>query len=225
MNDIYQSILIEIETLLKDEAYEEASQRINSELSMPYLPRDFEEKILLLKKECDYYLADKKETSGYSLEDILEDLKSADPAIQLKAASSLGGVHLASITDELKEFLASNPNPEAAALVIETIANQGVKDTFIYKQDGQEISFKGDEVVPVEKSQCFYTCLDLLKGYLECDYAYFLHLSINELVHRFFRHLPLSFPLESAHDIVNEVIYDISMAMDDGKTYKEVMKN
>ena len=96
---------------------------------MPYIPIDIEQKLKSYKRELNYRLSDVKEIKEDSLDSLLRKLK-GKPKSQLAAASVLVTRNLRDCLVEIKDYLSKDPCPEAAALLIEGLAEQEISDEF-----------------------------------------------------------------------------------------------
>lgn len=221
MNKAYLEAINNIKSLISEEKYIEANFILNEELSQPYIPSDVEEVLISLKKDLNYYLVEDKNYKNIDIDKILRMLKGNEKS-QLYAANLLCDIDLKEVIDEIKDYLAKDPCPEAASLIIDKIAKQKIDEEFIYKKNGLEYIFEGSLVDPVEESDGFKKALELLNNYLCNDYPYMLELTRPALVHYAYTLLPLSLEEEEANEIVLSIIKDVSDIIDDGKTYKEI---
>ena len=221
MNKAYIEVIEKIETLIKEKKYLQADFIVNDELLQAYIPKDVEEKLLEYKKDIKYYLSENIKAKEIDDEKILNMLKGNDKS-QLNAANYLCDKDLNDYLDEIKDYLSKSPCSEAASLIINTIAEQEISDEFIYIKNGVEYIFYGDQVTPVQDSDGFKKALDLLNEYLGNDYPYLLELTRPALAHEAYTLLPLSIEEDEAEVIVLNIIKDISMIIDDGKSYNEI---
>ena len=122
-------MLDEIRALLAEGKAEEALYLIRKEEEMPYLPADFEQQLKRLKKEAVFLKADQKEERIRPLSQILGMLKGSSES-QLAAASQISDYNLRECTEELREYLQKDPQPEASALIIDALAAQEINEEF-----------------------------------------------------------------------------------------------
>lgn len=52
MDSYYDTVIRQCETLMQEGSFKEAYQQLEEELSMPYIPKAAEEKIIALYNEC-----------------------------------------------------------------------------------------------------------------------------------------------------------------------------
>ncbi len=208
MENYYNEIIEEIKNAMNKGEIEEADYLLKKELSMPYIPQDVEETLHKLKKDLAYAKSDKRNLHEESLEDLLSKLRHGKAQSQLAAANALQDRNLRSCVEELQNYLGKDPCPEAAALIIEALAEQEIDDEFTLKKDGIEYTFFADEVVPVTKSKGLLKALDLLQDeYLKNPSVFQLAKSI--LIHKVYLYLPLTYEEEEAEYLKDEIVQEI----------------
>lgn len=218
MSSYYDEILDEIRQLTKNGEADEALFLIRKELSMPYIPPEIEQELRKLQKDAVYAKTEKNESHEKSADDLLRML-GGNPASQLTAAQQLSDRNLRTYISDLKAYLSNDPLPEAAALLIDAIAEQEIQEEFEIVKDGMEYTFWGDAVTPVSKSPGFREALSMLDDLIGKDPA-MLEMARSVLVHQAYLYLPLSYETEEASFIALEAIREVSELMDDGNTYR-----
>ena len=219
MTNYYDEILIEIENLIKEGKYGDANFLVHKELNMPYIPVDVEQKLKSFKRELNYHLSDEKEIREDSLDSLLRKPKS-----QLAAASVLVTRNLRECLVEIKDYLSKDPCPEAAALLIEGLAEQEISDEFTLIKNGVEYTFWSDDIVPVHKSEGFLKAQSYLKDWLENDHPDFYEMAKTLLIHEVYVFLPLSYDKDEAEDLALAMLKQVSDMMDEGEIYQKVSK-
>ena len=208
MENYYNEIIDEIKNAIDQGEIEEADYLLKKELSMPYIPQDVETELYKLKKDIAYAKSDKRNIHEESLEDLLSKLAHGKAQTQLAAANALQDRNLRSCIEDIQRYLEKDPCPEAAALIIEALAEQEIDDEFTLRKDGIEYTFFADEVVPVTKSKGLLKALDLLQDeYLKNPAMFQLAKSI--LIHKVYLYLPLSYEEEEAEYLKDDVISEI----------------
>ncbi len=208
MENYYNEIIDEIKNAIDQGEIEEADYLLKKELSMPYIPQDVETELYKLKKDIAYAKSDKRNIHEESLEDLLPKLAHGKAQTQLAAANALQDRNLRSCIEDIQRYLEKDPCPEAAALIIEALAEQEIDDEFTLRKDGIEYTFFADEVVPVTKSKGLLKALDLLQDeYLKNPSMFQLAKSI--LIHKVYLYLPLSYEEEEAEYLKDDVISEI----------------
>ena len=212
MENYYTEILEEIRNAIKKGEVEEAEYLLKKELSMPYIPLEVEEELRKLKKDIAFAKSDKRNVKEDSLEDLLSKLLHGKAQSQLAAADALQNRNLRSCIDDIKKYLEKDPCPEAAAMIIEALAEQEINDEFILRKNGLEYNFWADEVTPVTKSKGLVKALNLLEEeYQKNPSLYQLAKSI--LIHKVYMYLPLSYEEYEADYLKKEVIEEVNSLM------------
>ena len=223
MENYYQEMIKEIEDMIQDGQLAAASFRLEQELNMPYVPNDAEEKLQQIHKDLVYRMAEEKESSEPTVDVLLERLH-GNPQSQLAAAAKLSERNLRDISDEIREWLNHEPQPEAAALIVEAIGEQEIDDEFVLVKDGVEYAFWGTDVVPVSRSGGFLKALKCLETWLGNDRPDLFEMCRTMLVHEVYLFLPLSYDEEEGEDLALTVLDQVSGLMDDGETAGEIRK-
>ena len=223
MTNYYDEILTEIENLIKEGKYGDANFLVQKELNMPYIPVDVEQKLNSFKRELNYHLSDEKEIREDSLDSLLRKLK-GKPKSQLAAASVLVTRNLRECLVEIKDYLSKDPCPEAAALLIEGLAEQEISDEFTLIKNGVEYTFWSDDIIPVHKSEGFLKAQSYLKDWLENDHPDFYEMAKTLLIHEVYVFLPLSYEEDEAEELALTMLKQVSDMMDEGEIYQKVSK-
>lgn len=221
MANYYDEILEEIEDLISRNENEEALFLIRKELNMPYVPSDFEQKFKELRSAVTASIQEKKDTKEASLDSLLRNLRGSESA-QIAAASALSQRNLRDCIMEIRMYLANEPCPEAAALIMEAIAEQEIKEDFRLVTNGIEADFYGDSLIPVAKSGGFRKAYACLKKWLENDNPGMLEMCRTLLTRQVFMALPLSYDADEGEDLALGVLEEVSGMMDGGLTYRQI---
>lgn len=212
MENYYTEIIDEIKAALEKGEIEEAEYLLKKELSMPYIPQEIEVEFSKLRKDIAYAKSDKRNIQEESLESLLSKLKSGKAQSQLAAAASLQDRNLRSCIDDIKAYLEKDPCPEAAALILEALAEQEINDEFTLRRNGLEYTFYADEMVPVTKSKGFLKALDLLEIHYQKNPSLY-QLAKSILIHKVYLFLPLTYEEYEADSLEKEVIEEVEEAL------------
>ncbi len=224
MASYYDEILEEIQDLMDENKNEEAMQIVKKELSMPYIPSDVEPQLKKLKRELDYRCSLDRQRTEVSSDALLEKLYGKE-AEQLSAAAALSSRNLREFLPEIKNWLEDNPFPEAAALMIEAIAEQDIKDDFTLRTNDVEYDFYGDSVTPVAESEGFLEADKLLYDWLGMKHPDLYEMARTLLIHEVYMFLPLSYEKEEAVDLALDVCEQVCTLMDCPDVLEQVRKN
>lgn len=224
MASYYDEILEEIQDLMDENKNEEAMQMVKKELSMPYIPSDVEPQLKKLKRELDYRCSLDRNRTEVSLDALLEKLHGKE-AEQLSAAAALSSRNLREFLPEIQNWLEEKPFPEAAALMIEAIAEQDIKDDFTLRTNDVEYDFYGDSVTPVAESEGFLEADKLLYDWLGMKHPDLYEMARTLLIHEVYMFLPLSYEKEEAVDLALDVCEQVCTLMDCPDVLEQVRKN
>lgn len=214
MEGYYKEVLEEIRDLINDGSYEEAAFLVKKEMKMPYIPQDVEKELRIFQKEIRYEASLRKQHGEIPFDELLYGLLHGREKKQLFYAEALSKHNLRSCIDELQEYLEKDPFEEAAALLIEAIAEQEIDEEFVYNKGGVEYTFFGDEVTPVIKNAAFLECYRKLEDVL-CKNPSLCNLARSILVHDAMMQLPISIDEMEVDSIVKQVALTACKYMDD----------
>lgn len=222
MDNYYEDTLGEIEELVQNNQLQQAFARLEQELGMPYVPADAEARMQKLRKDLIYRMAENRERSEPSLDALLGGLQGS-PQRQLASAAALSSRNLREILPEIREWLGNEPFPEAAALMIESIAEQQINEEFVLLKDGVEYTFWGDDVTPVSESGGFLKAMHCLEEWLGNDSPDLFEMCRTLLIHEVYLFLPLSYDEEEGKELALAALRQVSSLMDDGETLARIL--
>lgn len=211
MANYYDEILQEIQDLIDHKQYQEAFVLLKREKSMPYIPRDIEVKLDRMIKDIRYLMSDKKSNTEVDIDTLLEALR-GNSQEQLLACNELSKKNLRDCTAEIKEYLSDDPFTEAAAILVESIAEQEIQEEFTWNKDHVEYTFYGDSITPCAKSKGFLQALKLLESWFSKNPDMF-EMSKTLLIHEVFVFLPLSYDEDDAESLAYDIAEQICLMM------------
>ncbi len=207
----YDEILNEIRCAVADENYEEAAYLLKRELSMPYIPAEFETELKSLQKDVRFRQAEKEKHGELPTDALLRKLK-GKPESQLNAVSILCDRNLRAITSELRDWLSKDPQPEAASLLIDALAEQEIPEEFTIVRGGIEYCFYADALTPVAKSGGFLEALRLIGTWLAKDPS-LAEMARSLLVQRCYNALPISYEAQEGPELAKECVCSVLDSM------------
>lgn len=220
MENYYKEILDEIASLLDKGEVDEAAFLLKKELSMPYIPPDVEEKLRQYEKEVRYQRSLKKESTERSFEQLLHMLK-GKPQSQLAASAELSKRNLRGCIDEIADWLAKDPQPEAAALMIESLAMQDIDEEFVFVKNGVEYTFCSSDIIPIAEQPVYQKASALLREWF-MHHPDYTEMSHTLLVHELYMFLPLMYEESEAMEVAKMIALQLCDLMDDDKTKEEM---
>ena len=195
----YEELIKNIEELISSNKLDEARKLINEELSLPYIPKDIEEKLLIYS---DTLKENSRVRNSLDDDEIVEYLLSKDEK-QLIAVDTLSKKNLRDYIDVCEEFLKGNGNVNAKALLIDSLIRQSINYDFIYVNNSLLLKFNPVNLQIIEETD----------GFIEASKAisdnYFKDPSKIQLgLQLLFKEAMLSLPNEIDGKIVSKKIID-----------------
>lgn len=195
----YEELIKNIEELISSNKLNEAGKLINEELSLPYIPKDIEEKLLIYS---DTLKENSRVRNSLDDDEIVEYLFSKDEK-QLIAVDTLSKKNLRDYIDVCEEFLKGNGNVNAKALLIDSLIRQSINYDFIYVNNSLLLKFNPVNLQIIEETD----------GFIEASKAisdnYFKDPSKIQLgLQLLFKEAILSLPNEIDGKIVSKKIID-----------------
>ena len=224
MANYYDEILEEIQKLMQEGKTSDAMGLVKRELDMPYIPPETEIQLKKMRRDLQFALTEKSGGTEISLDTILEYLK-GKPETQLAAAAALSKRNLRECLPEIQNWLASDPFEQAAALVVEEIAEQEIGEEFVWNRHGIQYTFFGDGLTPVSISKGFLKAEKLLEDWLSNDRPDLFEMTKTLLIQEVYMFLPLSYDEEEGETLALQMLQKVSEMMDNGKTYAQIQRN
>ena len=140
MNSYYDTILDRVENEMKRGCFEEAMKLLEEELSMPYIPKEYEERIIAKYNLCRSQLRAQEKVRCSTVEDIGDLLKGSIDE-QFQAVEQLRKSNIRNHVDEVREALRTACNDWVKAFLIEALIEQSVSEEFVMEREGLEYRF------------------------------------------------------------------------------------
>ncbi|MBR3357047.1 MAG: DUF3196 family protein [Solobacterium sp.] len=223
MNSYYDEIIETIRRAVDQKDWMTAEVLLRQELAVPYIPEDYENEFHRLFKEVIRGKAEEQKPAEMPLDNLLEQLKKT-PREQLSAAAELASRNLRSCTEEIREYLSAEPYPDAAALLIEALAEQEIAEEFTLNKEGVTYEFYPDDVTVPSQCEGFLEGIRLLETIYGNDRPDVLNMCRTLLVHAVYRNLPLTYEKEEAPWLLKEIIASVSDMLGDESIRTEADK-
>lgn len=207
----YDETVIRIEDLIRDGRYEDAKRLILNELDLPYVPKDFEEKMKELLsdlKDHEYH------ASAISIDQI-EDFLNSDDQHQLIAVQQLDRLNLREHIGMCESFLKSTGLLNAKVLLIDSLIRQQIDHHFVFKDKDREIIFDPAELEPVTESDGYKRALECLQELFMKEPS-MLRLSEQLLYKEAMMALPLNLDQEDGDFLADKIEKYIRRAFEQG---------
>ena len=204
----YQETSEKIALLLAEGKKEEAVSLIREELSMPYIPREFEEK---LKEMLSTIVPDEKEKPALSEEKILNYLH-RDAEKQLIACEALPQLNLRRVLPLLRDYLLmEDRDPLAKALLLRELIAQEISEEVETEVNGIRYTFVPKYCLLPEESDGFQKAAEILKERYLQDPA-MLQLSLQLLQETVLAALPVNMEEDDGEWLADDVSSRIETA-------------
>lgn len=155
----YDELLVKIDSLIASKDYDEAYSLIESELKMPYIPKNIEDKLLDYKN----MLPNDSKLTNLSLEDAIKYLKGSELE-QLRAVDELNSLNLRDYLDICSEFLKNDGYINAKVLLVESLIKQEINEEIHMSCNGLEYDFIPKYVMLPEESLGYKKAIELLNN-------------------------------------------------------------
>lgn len=220
----YDEKIEEIRTLVNEKKIEDALKELQTELSMPYIPKEKEEQLQMLYAELINSLRkDEKVSKTLSPETVIEYLNDdSNPVRQTIALDSLRQINLREIAEDLKKWVEdpkNNWNKPAKVVIVESMIGQklnitvkiGNKDIDCSTTDtileSYQVKLALKEIVEetMQEPQLQKLAQQVLQGLLIINYPYFP--SIDNLSNRIIKITRKMLGEEIEFDEVEQLMY------------------
>lgn len=165
----YKEISQEINTLINDGKYQQALEKINQELSMPYIPANYEEVFLEYKKQCLSYL--RKDNRVILDDNQVKDFLFSNNIDQMYLALDyLAKSNIRNYMDLIQHYLLWDDKDDMVAyLLIQALHNQDINKELIISKNRQQIKFNPDKCHNLENNYWLNVLSDTLNDVIGND--------------------------------------------------------
>jgi len=193
----YEEVLAKINQLMETEKYDEALKLIDLELSMPYVPKDLETKLIDYRKAILTVIT-KTSESNFSGELIFSLLKNDNLSLDEKIGllQKLEKVNLRNYLTDVEQFLNSENQNELKTVLIYLLANQEIDHEFSYKNSLQKVvinpktyDFEKSELIPLE-------LINHLEKILPHEYPQLLEMGKIVVANLYYKLFPINQPYD-----------------------------
>lgn len=155
----YEDVLERINGFINKEEYEEAKRLILNELDVPYVPKDFEDRL----KELLSFINEKTFKVNVLSDEDIEKYLYMDENHQLIAVDELNRKNLRDYIEICNRYLKSNCFINGKVLLIDSLIKQEINYEFECMKNNEIIRFNPSEIDPIEKSSGYLSCLNALR--------------------------------------------------------------
>lgn len=218
MDTYYEDILKKVEALIKEGQYENAYAILDEELSMPYIPKEYEEPLIAYfnqcRSECKW-----KDNRVYREEDI-ETLLNGSLEEAFLAIEQLKNSNIRNHMDVIQDYLKDNPHYLVRSLLIEAMMEQNISDEVCIDVDGLEVRFCPCSIDAPMDSEGAILAVSYLKEWFENDNPTFTMMCVETLVKEAYLRLPFEIEEDDALAIACSVAAYVYAAHEELEAWK-----
>ena len=208
----YDEVLDTLKELYEKKEYLKAQSIIEEELSMPYIPLDFEKELNNIAKDIK---ASVKSKDIILDDEMLEEYLSGDDYRQILAVNYLDSMNLRNYLPLINKYLIGNGNRECKCLLISSLIDQEINEEITVNKDGLEISFIPKYAEPIEMTDGYNSALNFIKEVFENENPVFFNMCKELLIKECFYNLPLAYDEEEGIILGKSVIVYLYECLDD----------
>lgn len=191
METYYQDITTKIEDAMQNERFQDAYDMLKIELSMPYVPNAFEDKMKQLQKTCFQALQPKRDRLFN--DDEIAALLNGDNRSQFFAIEQMNKQNIRNFLGIIQTyFLSETADKMVKAFLCEALAKQKVVDEMSCYDEGLEIKFIPTFITLPFESEGVRVAIHQINDWFENDNPTFTLLCIQTLMHEAYLRLPFS---------------------------------
>ena len=195
MDTYYEDILKKVETLMKDAQFAEAYAILDEELSMPYIPREYEEPLIAYYNQCR---SECKWKDTAVREEDIETLLKGSLEEAFLAIEQLKKSNIRNHMDAVADYLSKNPHYLVRSLMIEAMMEQNITDEVSVDIDGLEVTFSPCSLDAPMESEGALEAVNYLKDWFENDNPTFTMMCVETLVKEAYLRLPFNIEEDEA---------------------------
>ena len=181
MDSYYDGLIRQVKELMDDSRHAEAFDLLKEELSMPYIPKVYEEEIITLYNACRSELKLQNNSTRRTADDIDALLKGSVDE-QFQAVEQLKSSNIRNHLTEVQDALDSDANEWVKVFLIEALCEQNVSEEFFMERDGLRYAFVPCSLTLPRDSEVIYECVSQLRAWFENEDPSFLSLCVETLM-------------------------------------------
>lgn len=202
---------------------EEALRILQNELSMPYIPPDYQRRLQQAYEECLFKIKEAKRPVAMSIEEIEAALK-ADGASQLAAVNALNKMNLREHLDLVCDYLKHDHSLTAAALLMESLISQQITEEITVHSDENEIVFIPRYAELPYESDGFLKAQQFLTDWFSNDDPGFYKMCEQLLIQEAYLNLPIALEEDEALILALSIVRYVFSCMHNESGFVEFME-
>lgn len=204
MEKFYETLIKEVQENIQQEKYQEALQQLEAEFAMPYIPKEFEDQMIVMYNTCKAHIQEEKGLRKHSEEDI-ESLLFGGIDEACQAVDLLKGSNIRKHLEVIETYLKSNPHYLIRSLLIEALVEQDIKEEIQLDFDGLDVNFTPTYVELPQQQENVVKAFTMINEFYENDNPSFLMMCVESMLKEMYFRMP--FPL--GEDEINSFVYAV----------------
>lgn len=222
MDSYYEDILKKVENLKQNQEYETCFKILEEELSMPYIPKEYEDRLVADYNECRSMVRQDRTQKVYDEDDIAALLNgSLDEAFL--AIEQLKKSNIRNHLTEIQDYLNNDPHYLVRSFLMEAMMEQNITDEITTVMDGLEVTFTPCYIEPPMESDGVAKAIELLRDWFENDDPTFLMMCVESLVREAYLKLPFNIEEDEALDLAVAIACYVFIASDNREQMKQFL--
>lgn len=222
MDDFYHEFLDKVHTLIEKEEYKEAIKLLDEEFIMPYIPKEYEEKMIEMYNYCRHEIKALSKEKKYDEEDI-ETLLNGSFEEACQAVELLKKSNIRTHLEIVETYLKNNPHFLIRTLLVEALIEQQVRDEIEMDYDGLDICFTPGFVELPQDQDVFVKAVKIVQSYYENDNPTFLQMCVETMMKEMYFRLPFALSEDEIYPFIYAVLLYVYKANDDKEGFKAMI--
>ncbi|MBR0138000.1 MAG: DUF3196 family protein [Erysipelotrichaceae bacterium] len=218
----YQQLLDRIEELFISKSYKEASKLVDNELSMPYVPREFEEKLLKYRDDLKGYLTEEKPEVLLSKEQVRDYLMKGSRERIAQVIGFLASANIRNYLETVEDYLLSDfADPLTSTQILQIMRDQQLSRNIQLKKNGIILQADPSKLPDVLEQPVLQDVFRDIEELFETDDPVFMQQCQSVLLNFAFNLYPVLLNDEDREKVLYSVIRYVYCAYDDHEGWKQ----
>lgn len=215
----YEKQILLIEEKIMNESWDEAIQLIQEELSMPYIPKNFLDKIKRLETEVKAHFKFNEKINIIQDEDELRSLIQQDEMAQIKALDQMSRLNLRQYDTLVQDTFNLLKDRLFQNLFLRICIEQQLTNEYSFNTDGIDYTVIPASLCLPEDSEGVEIAEELLSDWLDKNPS-LLNLCLEKLQYEALMALPISYTEDEAYDLAYQILEEMFLQISDENDWK-----
>lgn len=217
----YEQLCDEISRFIDNGEYLKASEMVEEELKMPYVPSACEQQLLQFREQLKPYLTVDKAAVMLTGEQIAECLKSGDYDKRMKGVNYLREVNIRNHLNLLEDYMTSEEaDPLICSELIQIMAHQQISDPVRLKKNGILLEVIPAQLPDVLDQDVLIRIFTAIQKLFEAEDPVFMQQCQSVLINFAFNLYPILLKPQDYEKVLYSVIHYVYRAYDDEQSWK-----